>query len=139
MESCCHSPCRYPSPGVCIFGLNLQPKQKAESRKQKAKSFRQKGKRRKLKGFCMTFQKAPLQRREVGVRLYFKLPIISSGRTHWSNCSLVSKPKPNAASRNERFSFNAFLAILAAFSYPICGFKAVTSIREFSRCFLIPA
>ena len=33
----------------------------------------------------------------------------------------------------------AILAIFAAFSYPMCGFKAVTSINEFSRCFLMPS
>lgn len=49
-------------------------------------------------------------------KLHFKPPIIFSGRTHSSNCSLLNKPKPIAASRSDWFSFRAVLAILAAFS-----------------------
>lgn len=47
---------------------------------------------------------------------YFKPPIMSSGRTHSSNCSFVSKPSSSAASRSDLFSLCAFLAIFAAFS-----------------------
>ena len=47
---------------------------------------------------------------------YFKPPIMSSGLTHSSNCSEVSKPKLKAADRRLVPSLCAFLAIAAAFS-----------------------
>ncbi len=47
---------------------------------------------------------------------FFRLPIISSGFTHSSNCSFVSKPRSRAASRKVEPSLCAFLAIFAALS-----------------------
>ena len=47
---------------------------------------------------------------------YFKPPIMSSGLTHSSNCSEVSKPKLRAAALRLVPSLCAFLAIAAAFS-----------------------
>jgi hypothetical protein len=91
--------------------------------------------RRKLKGICMYLLFVILSDGEGSFRLitvrsnsrffaiaqndngvYFKLPIISSGLTHWSNCSLVNKPSDIAASRRDLFSLSAVLAIFAAFS-----------------------
>ncbi len=46
----------------------------------------------------------------------YKVPTMLAGITHWSNCSLVSKPNSTAASLKVLFSLCAFFAILAAFS-----------------------
>ena len=43
-------------------------------------------------------------------------PIIFSGRTHWSNCSAVSRPSARAACLSVVPSLCAFLAIFAALS-----------------------
>src|SRR5260370_22196046 len=59
------------------------------------------------------------------------------GRTHESNCSAVRKPSFRAAGRKVVSSLYAAREIFAAFSYPMCGFRAVTSISELSRCSLI--
>ncbi len=66
-------------------------------------------------------------------KFYARGPIISSGRTHSSNCSLVN-PSSKADIRNVIPFSCAFFAIFAALSYPMWLFNAVTSMSEFSRC-----
>jgi len=56
-------------------------------------------------------------------------PIICSGLTHSANCSSVSNPSSSAAAFSVVPSACAFFTTLAALSYPIWGFNAVTSIR----------
>src|SRR6266403_3586209 len=63
--------------------------------------------------------------------------VISSGLTHESNCCCVTKPSFRAASRKLRSSRYAVSEIFAAFSYPMCGLRAVTSISELLRCSLM--
>ena len=58
-------------------------------------------------------------------------PNMSSGLTHWSNCSSVKNPSFRAACFSVSPSLCAILAICVALSYPIWGFKAVTSISDF--------
>ena len=60
-------------------------------------------------------------------------PIIFSGLTHWWNCSSVSSPSSTAESFRLRPFLCACFAIVAALSYPICSFKAVTSINDLLR------
>src|SRR5699024_2344764 len=68
---------------------------------------------------------------------YYLGCVISLGSTYSSNCFSVNNPNSTAVSFNVELFSNAVLAILAAFSYPICGLRAVTSIKEFLRCLSI--
>mmetsp|Transcript_18731 Transcript_18731/g.38023 ORF Transcript_18731/g.38023 Transcript_18731/m.38023 type:complete len:205 (+) Transcript_18731:99-713(+) len=56
-------------------------------------------------------------------------PVISSGLIHSSNCSAVRNPLATAASFSVVPSLCAFFAMTLALSYPMCGFRAVTSIK----------
>src|SRR5690606_37567208 len=60
----------------------------------------------------------------------FYFPTMFSGLTHSSNWSAVKWLLFTADSFNVVPSLCACLAIAAAFSYPICGFNAVSSINE---------
>ena len=61
--------------------------------------------------------------------------LMQAGVNKSLNDRTVNNPKAMAACFKVIFSVNAFLATLAALSYPICRFKAVTSINELSKCF----
>jgi hypothetical protein len=60
--------------------------------------------------------------------------VMSCGRTHKSKCSALRNPSLRAASRKLMSSRYAVGEIFAAFSYPMCGLRAVTSMSELSRC-----
>ena len=53
-----------------------------------------------------------------------------SGFTQSSNCCSVTWPSSRAACLRVLSSRQAFRAISAALSYPICGFNTVTSIKQ---------
>src|SRR5260370_36295493 len=74
---------------------------------------------------------------EEAYRRSYSAWVMSGGRTCESYCCAVRKPSLRSASRKVVLSLYAASEIFAAFSYPMCGFRAVTSISELSRCSLI--